>query len=171
MTKLKFLIPLVLTISSSAIGDEIKIGSSGITLDAPAGFELLEDEVIAAKWAAQKPQWAIGTEGAISTIAYDLKPNDISAAPMDALLGQFKNLFDSIVPEIEWVNSDVVTIDESEWVYMEFTSSQADTKIHNISLATSHGKEMVVININSTEEEFKELEDEIRASVDSIDLP
>lgn len=170
----KKLIPfLVIACSAGWVNaDEVQIADTGITFEAPEGFEVLGDEVIAAKWpSSQKPKWVVGNEGATTTIAYDLKPNDISAAPMDALLEQFEGLFERMVPGVEWIETDVIELDDREWVFLEFTSNAVDTDIHNIMLATSHGKEMLVFNFNSTKEEFDQYSEELRTSVQSIDIP
>jgi len=170
--KLIILSLLLLAFSGLTAADEMQVGATGITFNAPAEFVELSDEIINIKWPHnRRPAWAVGNKNAGTTIAYDLKPHDISTAPLDTILEQFKGLFERIVPGIEWIETDVTTLDDKEWGFMEFTSNAVDTDIHNIMLFTSFEKKMLVFNFNSTKEEFEQYEDELRKAVESIDLP
>lgn len=172
--KYKFLLVPLFSIALPflAHADQIEVNSTGITFDGPADFIELSDEMISRKWPTnQAPQWAVGTENGTTTIAYDLKPHDISNAPFDQLLGQFEDLFDRMIPGIEWIESEVITIEGKEWIFMEMTSNAVDTDIHNIMLATSYESEMLVFNFNSTVEEFSKYEAELRESIETIRLP
>ena len=163
---------IMATLPTLSIADEISITDTGITFDAPADFIKLSDDLISKKWPSNRaPAWAVSTETGSTTIAYDLKPNDISNAPFDQLLSTFETMFERVIPGIEWIDRKVIEIDDKEWIFLEMTSSAIDTDIHNIMLATSYGADMLVFNFNSTVEEFASYEAELRKSIDSIELP
>ena len=54
---------------------------------------------------------------------------------------------------------------------MEMTSNAVDTDIHNIMMLTGIDGKMLVFNFNSTREDFPRYEEELRKSLNSIELP
>lgn len=71
-------ITAALFFSSICIAGEINIKDTGISFTVPDGFTDLSEQQIRAKWPGQSPpKWVVGNENALTTIAYDLKPNDI----------------------------------------------------------------------------------------------
>jgi len=163
---------MVILISTVCTAKEINVGATGISFIAPAGFLPLDQELIDAKWPQKRaPKWVVGNDSASTTIAYDLKPNDISSAPLDDLMNYFKTTFDRVIPGIEWKKREIVELSGKKWIYLEMTSNAIDTDIYNIMLLTSYGKEMLVFNFNSTKEDFKKYEVALRKSVSTIQLP
>ncbi len=163
---------IMIALTSVCLAKEITVADSGITFDAPDEFVPLPQEIIDAKWPSSRaPRWVIGNASGATTIAYDIKPNDISAAPLSGLMNSFKTVFDRVVPGIEWIKREVIDISGKKWIYLEMTSNAIDTDIHNIMLVTSYGKDMLIFNFNSTKEEFSQYESELRDSVNTIKLP
>ena len=54
--------------------------------------------------------------------------------------------------------------------YLELQSNAIDADIHNIMLLTSYGKQQLVLNFNSTTEEFDKYQSGLRASIQSIEI-
>lgn len=165
---------IVNALTSVCLAKEVNIADSGITFNAPDEFVPLPlpQEIIDAKWPSSRaPRWVIGNASGATTIAYDIKPNDISAVPLTRLMSHFKTTFNRIVPGIEWIKSEIIEISGAKLVYLEMTSNAIDTDIHNIMLLTSYGKQMLIFNFNSTKEEFSRYESELRNSVETIRLP
>ncbi|VAW44950.1 hypothetical protein MNBD_GAMMA04-274 [hydrothermal vent metagenome] len=163
---------ILLTFSSSLFAKEVNISDTGISFIAPDEFQPLSQEIIDVKWPKKRaPKWVIGNESASTTIAYDLKPNDISTAPLPELMNYLKTNFDRLIPGIEWKKREIIELSGKNWVYLEMTSNAIDTDIHNIILLTSYGREMLMFNFNSTKEEFSKYETELRKSLRTIQLP
>ncbi|GAA3564440.1 hypothetical protein [Marinobacter xestospongiae] len=159
-------------VASSLSARELVVGDTGITFQAPDEFKVLSSEVMAAKWPSRRaPRWAVGNRTGGTTIAYDLKPHDISQASADQLIGVFSQLFSRVVPGIVWQQRRTLDIDGRQWVHLEFTSNAIDTDIHNSLLATSYGDQMLVFNFNSTREEIKQYQEALEASMMTISLP
>lgn len=169
--KLIFTLAL-LTLSFAGLTKEISISDTGIKFMAPDEFHEIRQEIIDAKWPQEMaPKWVVGNPEATTTIAYDLKPNDISGAPLPDLMDYFKNTFDSSIPGIVWKTREIIELSGKKWIYLEMTSNAIDTDIYNILLVTSYGKEMLVFNFNSTKEEFPKYEAKLRESIITIRLP
>ena len=170
---MKFILSLILvTLSFALAAKEVSVSDTGISFVSPDEFQPLSQEIIDVKWPQKgAPKWVVGNESASTTIAYDLKPNDISAAPLPDIMNYFKNTFDRIIPGIEWKNREIIELSGKQWVYLEMTSNAIDTDIYNIMLLTSYGKEMLIFNFNSTKEDFTKYETKLRASIQTIQLP
>jgi len=162
---------LALILPFSTYADQIEIESTGITFDSPADFTVYTEELISKKWPSnQAPKWAVGNETGSTTIAYDIKPSDISQAPLDEVLKSFEQLLERMVPGLEWIEKDVITIEGKEWIFLEMTSNAVDADIYNIMLVTSYEQEMLIFNFNSTVADFSQYETELRNSIKSIQL-
>lgn len=149
----------------------IQIPDTSVTFDAPDSFQPLTQEVMDYKWQSKEaPKWAIGTEQGGTTIAYNLKNQDISQAPLPVLKDQFAAAFDRVIPGIDWKKKDVVEINGQEWVYLEFVSNGLDADIYNIMLVAPYGKQMVFFNFNSVMQQFEQYESELRHSIETIAL-
>lgn len=158
--------------SAICFAKEISISDTGISFNAPDEFQPLSQNLIDAKWPQNNaPKWVVGNKSASTTIAYGLKPNDISAVPLPELMNHFKTTFDRVIPGIDWKKREIIKLSGKSWIYLEMTSNAIDTDIYNIMLVTSYGKEMLIFNFNSTKEDFSKYESELRNSAKTIHLP
>lgn len=81
--KMPLLIAALFTVLPTLSADPIKVADTEVTFEAPEDFKPLSKEIIAAKWPTNRaPAFAIGTPSGTTTVAYDLKPNNI---PQEAL--------------------------------------------------------------------------------------
>ena len=171
---MKYLLSIIILIilPSVSLAKEISLPETGITFIAPDEFKPLPQKIIDIKWPSKRaPKWVIGNKDATTTIAYDLKPNDISQAPLPALIGSFENVFNRVVPGIKWKKKEIIKLSGQQWIYLEMTSNAIDTDIHNIMLVTSYKKRMLVFNFNSTKQDFAKYEAILRKSIETIKLP
>ena len=152
-----------------SFGNEVEIPNTNISFLAPKEFQSFSKEVIEAKWPARRaPEWVIGSESTSTSIAFGLRPNDISNIPLEKLKKHLKQTMSRVGPGVEWLRTEVIDINGKDWVYLEFTSNAINAEIHNILLASSHNKQMAMFNFNSTKEEFPVYESDLRKSITSI---
>ena len=99
-----FALIFALMLSPHALfADLIKVGNTEVTFEAPQGFQPWSKEVIASKWPTnQPPAYAVGIPSGSTTIAYDLKPNSLSQEDLPKAQKSFQQLFDRIIPGINW---------------------------------------------------------------------
>ena len=165
-------IGLLLAVSCTARADIFEVENTGITFEAPEGFEPLPQEMIDFKWPNRNaPSFVVGNLRGTTTIAYDIKPRDLSNADMEELRAVFETTFNRIVPGIEWKKNEVIEHEGRDWVYLELTSNAIDTDIYNIMMMTAFEERMVIFNFNSTKEDFPGYEKALRESMRSISLP
>lgn len=81
--KIPLLIAAFIALLPNLNADPIKVADPEVTFEAPEDFKPLSKELIAAKRPTNRaPAFAVGTPSEETTVAYDLKPNNI---PQEAL--------------------------------------------------------------------------------------
>ena len=152
--------------------NEITIPNTQISISIPVEFTELALEDIELKWGGNKtaPKWATGNENMGTTISYSINLFDASEVPLkDVMLGM-KQGFDRVVPGIIWENYEVITLNGTDWIILEFTSNTIDTEVHNIMVTTDLGNVMPILNFNSTVDQFEGYESLLRNSLESVTL-
>ena len=163
---------LAIFFSVSAYAEVVEVGNTGVTFVPPEGFTKVPQEIIDVKWPNKNaPRFVVGNERATTTVAYDIKPHDLSEANLEEVRISFEKVFNRVIPGIKWQRNEIIEKSGQDWIYMEMTSSAVDTDIYNIMLITDHNKEMLVFNFNSTKEDFSKHEKSLRMSIESIKLP
>jgi hypothetical protein len=167
----KILLILFIATSSFASAKTIQIDGGNVTFEAPDEFQALSQEIIDIKYPSNRaPKFVIGNSSASTSIAYDIKPNKIPEHEIDNARKAFSDLFPRMIPGLEWIKNEIITIDGKKWIFLEMTSHAVDTDIHNIMLITGYDNQMLLFNFNSTKEEFKKYENQLRMSIDSISI-
>lgn len=162
----------LILLSSSLFADPIKVGDTEVTFEAPEGFQPYSKEVIAIKWPTNRaPAYAVGIPSGSTTIAYDIKPHYIPQDDLPKAQKSFTQLFERIIPGIDWKKNEIIEHSGQKWLLMEMTSNAIDTDIYNIMLMTGFEGKMLVFNFNSTKKDFPKYEEELRKSLQSVKLP
>ena len=155
--------------SAAAAGPtRITFADNRVSFTPPPTFTPLDSESLAAKFPRTgAPRHAIGNARRTTTIAYDQMdgpaPSDDLEKLRTVLLANFAPL-----PNLRWVASDVRSVGQHRWAYVEFTAAGADQELHNIVLLTVSAGRLVMFNFNSTVAEFPKVERGLRASIASI---
>lgn len=162
----------VVFFAATSYGEPIKVADTEVTFIPPQGFKKVPQKIVDIKWPSNRaPRFVIGNERASTTIAYDLKPNNIPQNKLVEAQKAFINLFERIIPGIQWKKKEIVEISGQRWIFLEMTSKAIDTDIHNIMLVTGYQGKMLLFNFNSTREEFPKYEKQLRESIKTIKLP
>lgn len=162
-------IAVILFAFGHAQAGTVEVGETGVTFVAPDGFGPMPKEWIELKWPNRNgPRFVVGNERASTTIAYDVKPIDLSTTSLETLKGQFEQTLSRVIPGIQWKSNKVIQHAGQEWVYLEMTSSAVDTDVYNIIMMTGIDDQTVVLNFNSTREDFPKYEDALRKTMNSI---
>lgn len=162
---------VMLALAGLASAAPFSIPAAGMSFEAPEGFTALSSAEIDAKYPSKRgPSFVVGNARRTTTIAFDLKDNKLPPDQLPQVKAAFEQLFDRIVPGIEWKERKLVQMQGQTWIYLEMTSRAADTDIHNLMLVTPRQGRMLVLNFNSTRTEFPAVEAALRKSIDSITL-
>lgn len=147
----------------------ISVPGTGISFDAPEGFTALSQDEIASKFPSSRaPSGVIGNARRTTTIAFELKPDTLAPEQLGEAKEAFEQLFERIIPGLEWKARKIVQFQGQRWIQLELSSRAADTDIHNIMLITSRDGRMLIFNFNSTKSEFPAVESALRESIRSI---
>ena len=162
---------LLLALGGPAAAATFAIAEAGMSFEAPDGFTALTAAEIDAKYPSKRgPNFVVGNARRTTTIAFDLKDHALPPDRLDDVKAAFEQLFDRIVPGIEWKDRKLIQLQGQTWIYLEMTSRAVDTDIHNLMLVTPRRGRMLVLNFNSTRGEFPTVEAALRKSLDSITL-
>lgn len=152
--------------------DPIKVANTEVTFEAPEGFKPLSKEIMAVKWPANRaPAFAVGTPNGGTTVAYDLKPDNLPQEALPDVQKSFTKIFERAIPGIAWKKNEIIEHSGQKWLLMEMTSTAADTDIYNILFMTGHQGKMLIFNFNSTKEDFPKYEASLRKSLKSVKIP
>lgn len=165
--KLQYSIIAFFTMVCSLHSEPIEIGDTKITFEPPKNFAPLSDEVIQKNWPKKKkPDFVIGTLSGSTNISYTVTENELPQKAMPAAKFIFAQLFKKQIEGIEWKENDLIELGGQKWLMLEMLSGTEE--IHNIVLITGIGKKTVILNLNSTTDEFPKFEKQLRASINSI---
>lgn len=155
--------------ATTASAATFTIPDAGVSFSAPEGFTALTPEEIGSKYTTNRsPAVILGNARRTTTIAFDLKPQNLTQEKLPQVKASFEALFDRIIPGIDWKQKKLIDMQGQQWIYLEMTSRARDTDIYNIVLITPHRGKMLVFNLDSTKSEFPAVEKELRKSLQTI---
>jgi hypothetical protein len=171
MNKAFILIAVLALLSCSASAKEVSIDGGSVTFVVPDDFTELSQEEINSKYpAVNAPKQVIGAAGRTTTIAYQLKAQPVKESDLPDIQKAFTQVFDRLIPGIEWKQNALVDLVGQKWLLLEMTSRAIDQDIHNIMLITPHKGQMLMFNFNCTKKDFSKMEKVLRDSIKSIKL-
>lgn len=101
----------VLLLSAPLSAEVITLDAGAIRFEAPEGFKPVPQEIIDLKYPSSRaPKYVIGNESAATTIAYDLKPNNIPQEKIDEARGAFTEMFSRMIPGLQWKENKTITL-------------------------------------------------------------
>ena len=161
----------VFSVSILASAEIVTLPGNAISFDAPAGFTPLTKEQIAQKWVRGiPPVFAVGNAKRTTTIAYNMSNQPVTDGDLEGKVKAFEQLFDKVIPGIVWKKKEVTSIGGRKWIHLEMTSSAIDTDIYNILLGTPYEGKLVLLNFNSTKEDFPKLEASLRKAMGTLSV-
>ena len=171
MKTILILVITLLLFSNRSQAKDVSIDGGSVTFVVPDDFTELSQAEINAKYpSVNAPKQVIGTEGRATTIAYQLQPQPVKESDLPDVQKAFTQIFDRVIPGIEWKQNGLIDLVGQKWLVMEMTSRAIDQDIHNIVMITSHKGKMLMFNFNSTKKDFPKMEKSLRYSIKSITL-
>ena len=167
----QIILSLIVMTAVTVHAETFYLDGQNISFDAPQGFTELSGEEIALKFPSSRaPQFVVGNEKRSTTIAYDLKQDRVQLSDLPDFKNAMIQMFNRIVPGIQWKQDQIVEINGREFVHFEFVSSAVDADIYNIMLTTSYQDRMLVFNFNSTVADFEAYEEQLRQTISTISI-
>lgn len=161
-----------LMITMHVNAETFTLPEAGVSFAAPDGFTQLSQHEIAQKYLSNRaPTFVVGNSNRATTIALDLKSDELPEDKLSEAKSAFEAVFNRIIPGIEWKQRKIIELQQRQWIYFEMTSRAVDADIYNIMLITPYHGKMLVFNFNSTKQEFPKMELELRKSIQTISVP
>lgn len=121
-----------------------------ISLLVPQEFKVMDAEVLQAKYpGAQRPSLVFTNAAGSVNIAFSHTLNPMSVAQLPGAIPQLEVSFRQLVPEVDWIRSDTLTIDGVKWFAFEFRSQAVDMTIRNLLVGTSLDNRLLLITLNA----------------------
>lgn len=140
-----------------------------LMLDLPYGFELMSEEMLAAKYPdSNRPTLVYTNENGTVNFAFNHTGNKIPKGKLPELLPAFVKQFNAIYPQIEWFNKDVQKINGKDFIVLEFISPATDSKIYNIMYVTVLDGRMLMCSFNCLKSQNGEWETKAKESLNSV---
>lgn len=151
------------------VNRKILIGK--VHVDLPSGFDIMSEEMLAAKYpASNRPTLVYTNEDGSVNFAFNHTINQITEDKLPEVLPAFVQQFNSIYPKIQWLKKDVEKVNGKYFIIMEFITPAVDTRIYNLMYVTELDGKMLMCSFNCMESQKSEWEVKAKESLDSIEV-
>ena len=149
--------------------EELILLDGKLTVDLPNGFELMNEEMLVAKYpASNRPTLVYTNDSGSINFAFNHTKNQISADQLPELLPAFVQQFNSIYPQIEWFKKEVEIVNGKNFVVLEFITPAIDSRIYNIMYVTVLEGRMLMCSFNCMESQKDAWEAKAKESLNSV---
>jgi hypothetical protein len=154
-------------------GEQVILFDGRLSFELPDGFSTMPKDIAKIKYPMEthRPKYIYSNSKASTSIAVNLTEN---SSLQSQQLAEFKTFMEQtlvrMTPGLKWVKKEIITLNGTEWARLEFMSNAIDTDIHNIMLMTSFQGKPLMLNFNSTKEEFASVEKGLSDSIRSIKI-
>lgn len=167
--KTTLLVSVATLAASFVFAASVPVADTGLVFEPPADFKPLTKEITAAKWPSGKsPQFVVGTDRGVTTVAYDIQDKPFPLDRISAAQAGFSKLFTKMIPKIVWKKNEAITLAGQPWLFLEITSEDPASDVYSIIIFTEIKGKTLAFSINSTRAEFPKYEKAIRDSISSI---
>ena len=151
---------------------EIRIPNSNIFIRTPYDFAELSPEDIEVKWGGGKndPTWSVGNERMGTTISYSKAPNIINNDTLSDVMSNMIRFMKRMVAGIEFSKNEMIELNGSDWFLLEFSSNATNADIKNMMIGTKVENDLIMMNFNSTKEDYVKYENLLRKSMASVKI-
>lgn len=155
--------------SKPMILERVILINGKVTVDLPIGFGLMSEEMLASKYpASNRPTIVYTNQDGTVNFVFNHTANKIPQGRLKDFLPSFTNQFGKIYPNIVWLEKKLKTINNEEFIVLEFITPALDSKIYNIMYITSLEGKMLMCSFNSLESQKDEWESKAKKSLNSI---
>ncbi len=151
--------------------DIFKLLKGKILIQMPDGFDIMSEEMLAAKYPAnQRPTLVYTNKDGSINFAFNHTANQITEDKLPEVLPVFVQQFNSIYPQIQWFKKDIEKINGKSFIIMEFITPAVDTRIYNLMYITELEGKMLMCSFNCMESQKKEWEAVAKESLNSVEM-
>ncbi|HYG10847.1 MAG TPA: hypothetical protein VD835_12935 [Pyrinomonadaceae bacterium] len=153
-------------------GERVQLKDGRISFVLPRGFKPMSKEHIAFKFgrlgAEKAPKFVYSNKPQNVSVAVDFIGSGLQNARLEDLSKGFKEVWERIIPGVEWLESEIITRDGRQWMHLRLKSAAIDTGVYNDIYATIFEGQLLTFNFNSTIAQYEKYKESLRHSAQSI---
>lgn len=160
---------LIALVSLPALADPVSVLDGSVRFEPPANFRPMTHEEIALKFPrGNLPALAYSDETGGVSISVTHSQSPATQERLEELKAYLETALPKMIPNLEWLAREIVTVKDRRWVHLELTSSAIDTDIHNHLYLTAHQGRMLGFNFNATASDYPDHAADLARSFKSI---
>ena len=168
-TIIAFNLVCVLAVQVSYANERVSLGDGRVSFVPPAGFKAWTKEQIGAKYLrGNPPQYVFANETGAVTVAVTFSPSKVAPEQLPEFKTALEQMLPRMIPGLQWIAREFVTINGRKWLHLEMTSHALDTDIHNHVCATSFAGKALIFGFNSTIENYPKMKEGLLNSAQTI---
>lgn len=137
----------------------------------PSGFDVMSEEMLAAKYpASNRPALVYTNEDGSINFAFNHTVNQVTEDKLPEVLPAFVQQFNSIYPQIQWFKKEIEKVNSKNFTVMEFTTPAVDTRIYNLMYITELEGRMLMCSFNCMESQKSEWESKAKQVLNSVEV-
>lgn len=160
---------------AQATEERVQFKDGRVSFVPPAGFKPMSKEDINIKFgrngAAYAPDFAYSAnERHNVAVAFGAKGSGLPPIALEELKKMMEKQLESSIPDLEWIERGIVTLNGTRWIRLHLKSAAVDTGIINDMYFTAFDGQLLLFNFNSTVAQYENYKESLRKSAQSITI-
>lgn len=123
-----------------------------VRLLTPTDFAPMSAEMLKLKYPRERPpSFVLTNDSASVNIAFSHTSSRAGAADLPKVHDYFHQTDATLMPSVEWIRDEIVSINGRDFIIREFRSHAVDTDVHNIMAITSLEGRILIIAFNTVQ--------------------
>lgn len=167
---MKLTLLLMLTLTGTANAARVTVPGTTLTLEVPAGFELMAAETIAIKYPrGNAPKMVYTTPDTQVNIAFAYNETaTLKATDVNDFGKAMSELFQKQMPQLKYLKNGPLKLAGRDWYELEFTMQAADQPIYNHMLFSSDKGHPLIVTVNATTRKLPQYQKVLDATLNSL---
>ncbi len=138
----------------------------------PKDFVLMQNDMLKLKYpiAGSRPTEVYTNESGSINFAFKHTINRINEDNLSEIFPVFIKQFNSIYPQIQWIGKEVKSLNNKNFIVLEFITPAVDTRIYNLMYITELDGNMLMCSFNCIESQKEEWQSKAKQSLNSIEI-
>jgi hypothetical protein len=156
------------------IADTVSLKDDRVMFNLPPEFTEMSADEIDSKFppGSHQPQHVYANPERSVSISVTCADEKVMPHQLPELQTVLRNSLGQVFLSAEWKREEIIRINQTPWIHLEFVSQAIDTQINNDTYFTSFDGRMLGFNFNATVEQYEanraELEENARFNQDSF---
>jgi hypothetical protein len=137
--------------------ETISLKNDRVTFTLPAEFTQMSAEEIDLKFprGGNRPDRVYANPARSVSIAVTFSPAQVTPQELPELKISLRQFLGKVFPSAEWKREEIISINNTPWIHLEFVTQAIDTQVNNDTYFTSFDGRMLGFNFNSTVKQYQ----------------